>query len=147
MWTWRNFAVLFLLSVLANTAVYGPTAAQDADNLVALNQQVERLYQRSMNVVALPLARRAVALAEQRGLEDAVLANTLCNLAAIYKTLGRDGEAEPLYRRALEVRKKILPADDSNISSVIIRLVEVYRALNRSSDAQSLLDHWLMLRP
>jgi hypothetical protein len=46
------------------------------------------------------------------------LATSLPNLAALYKSQGRYGEAEPLYRRSLAILLQSLGADHPNTETV-----------------------------
>ncbi len=48
--------------------------------------------------------REAITRAERFGKEDPRLATSLSNLGEVYRAQARLAEAEPLYRRALEIR-------------------------------------------
>ena len=50
----------------------------------------------------------ALKTAEEYGPSDTKLATSLNNLAVLYRTQGRDADAEPLQRRSLAIREKIL---------------------------------------
>jgi Tetratricopeptide repeat len=59
---------------------------------------------------------------------------------------GRNGDAEPLHRRALEIREWAFQPDHPDISDSIIYLADVYRARHRIDDAMSLHAHWIAIR-
>jgi hypothetical protein len=77
------------------------TAAETAEDLTALNQQVVELYQAEKYAESIPLARRALAVAEDRfGADSVEVGITLSHLAALYYKQGRSEEVEPLLTQA-----------------------------------------------
>ena len=78
-------------------------AAQSNEDLGTLNQQIAELYQAGKFDEAIPIAERALALAQKlHGSEHPGLATGLNNLAALLLQTNRLAEAEPLMRRALQ---------------------------------------------
>jgi tetratricopeptide (TPR) repeat protein len=61
----------------------------------------------------------ALKEAEQFGAQDVRVATTLSALADLYRGQNKWPEAEPLYRRALTIQEKALPADHLAIRSKI----------------------------
>ena len=67
-----------------------------------LNRQSLDLYSAGRYNDAIPLAERALAINEaQLGADHPATATSLNNLAELYQSMGRYGEAEPQYQRAL----------------------------------------------
>jgi tetratricopeptide (TPR) repeat protein len=62
----------------------------------------------------------------------------LNNLAVLYYDQGRYAEAEPLFNRAIAVRKGALGADHSDVGQTMYRLARLYQAQKRLTDALSL---------
>jgi len=58
-------------------------------------------------------------------------ATGLNNLALLYKSQGRYGEAEPLYRRALAIREKASGPDHPDIAQSLNNLALLYRGQGR----------------
>ena len=87
----------------------GPTNAQTNDDLAALNQQVQQLYQAGKYAEALPIAERYVSAAKQRhGEGHTEYAKAISWLAVLLRANNRPAEAEPLMRRALAIDEKSL---------------------------------------
>jgi hypothetical protein len=47
---------------------------------------------------------------------DRSVAQSLNNLAELYRRLGRSADAEPLYKRSLAIREKVLGPDHPDIA-------------------------------
>jgi tetratricopeptide (TPR) repeat protein len=135
--------VLQILLPLANPTVCTPANAQSLDEITTVNKRVGELLSQGRYRDALAAAQRAVALAQQSGSEDAGSATALFNLATIYQNQERNREAEPLHRRALDIREKILRPDHPDIALSIVRLADVYGAQRRPGDPQLLYERWL----
>ena len=61
------------------------------------------------------------------------------NLALLYQAQGRYGEAEPLYRRALEARERVLGPEHPETLTSVNNLALLYRAQGRYGEAEPLL--------
>jgi CHAT domain-containing protein/tetratricopeptide (TPR) repeat protein len=144
---YRVFAVLRLsLTALLAIAPVSLAKSQTTDELRSLNRQVEQLFRDGKYSDALPIAQRALGLAEQRGSDDAGVATPLYNLAEIYWKQGRAEEAESLHRKALNIRENALAADRPEIDLSLGRIAEIDRSLNRYGALQLLYEHWLAVR-
>ena len=60
------------------------------------------------------------------------------NLAALYLAQGRYGEAEPLYRRALEAYERVLGKEHPDTLNSVNNLAALYEAQGRYSEAEPL---------
>src|SRR5690242_9600223 len=102
-WACLGLPALAVLLVLSGRA---PTFAQ-SDDLTALNQQIEQLYQIGKYDEAIALAQRLVELTGTRfGNEHPVYAHALDVLGDLYREKGRYAEAEPLYKSARNLLEK-----------------------------------------
>src|SRR5262249_27387098 len=107
-----------LLAVLALAVVGVPAMAQAPPNeLVArLSTQVGELNRTGRYSEAVPIAQRALSLAEQLyGPDHPDVGSCVNNLAELYRALGRYADAEPLYRRALAIWEKALGPDHADV--------------------------------
>jgi tetratricopeptide (TPR) repeat protein len=69
------------------------------------------------------------------------VATTLNNLAELYRTQGRYGEAEPLYLRALAILFNRLRADHPNTQTVQQNLRIFIAAVMQAGQTAQLSDH------
>jgi tetratricopeptide (TPR) repeat protein len=92
------------------------------------------------------LYQRALAIREQQlGADHPATALSLNNLAALYATTGRYGEAEPLYQRALAIREQQLGADHPDTALSLNNLAELYRTTGRYGAAEPLYQRALAI--
>src|ERR1700674_2601472 len=93
-------------------------------------------------------ARYEAALreAESFGASDLRLATTLNSLADVYRTQGRVAEVEPLYRRALGIREKVLGPDHPDAATALNGLAELYETEGRYAEAEALYRRSLGIR-
>ena len=76
------------------------------EQVYRLNQQIGQLYQQGRDQQALGLAVQARDLIRQHVGEDHPdYADSLNNLARVYREMGDYAAAEPLFRQALEIRR------------------------------------------
>lgn len=91
-----------------------------------LQAEAERLYEEGRYKEAIPVAKRAILLAEDRDGEHAGVADILNQLAVLYKQLGRYAEAEPLYLRALRIQEKTLGNNHPEVAASLNNLAVLY---------------------
>ena len=65
-------------------------------------------------------------------------ASSLNNLASLYRSQGRYGEAEPLYLRALQIREQQLGADHPDTATSLNNLAGLYQSQGRYGEAEPL---------
>ena len=63
---------------------------------------------------------------------------SVSNLAELYRAEGRLAEAEPLYKRALEGRERVLGKEHPDTLTSVNNLAELYRAEGRLAEAKPL---------
>jgi CHAT domain-containing protein/tetratricopeptide (TPR) repeat protein len=134
-----------LFAVLAMLSAPVRLVAQDADDEVALSQQVDELLRAGRYADALPIAQRALAKLKERYPEDDFHHSILLSrIAEIYARQGRYSDAEPYYRRALAVDEHTFGPDNFLITISVLRLADMHRLLNMA-DAEVLYKRVLAL--
>ena len=166
----RDFAVAFALSTLiilvfclraAGLETSSEIASQDSINAreikkveqsaelaetIELSNQVIQLYQAGKYLQALPLAQRALSLAEKTwGPSHLDVANCLINLASLYFSLEDYAHAEPLLQRALAIREKALGTQHPDVAYSLTNLGDLYRAKGDYLRAEELLKRALTM--
>jgi tetratricopeptide (TPR) repeat protein len=92
-----------------------------------LNQQVLQLYQQGKYNEAIPLAEKALAIREKLlGKEHPDVAQSLNNLAELYRVQGNYSKAEPLYVRSLAIREKVLSSEHPSVATSLNNLAGLY---------------------
>jgi len=92
-------------------------------------------------------ARAAIARAEEKyGPDDPRTAASLTDQADVYYARGDYAQAEPLYKRALAIREKTMPANDRNLASSLRALGCLERDSGRYREAELLLKRDLEIR-
>jgi CHAT domain-containing protein/Flp pilus assembly protein TadD len=111
-----------------------------------LNQQVIQLYQQGKYNEAIPLAEQALAIRKKvLGDNNRLTADSLNNLAELYKSQGRYSEAEPLLEQALAIRRKQLGDNHSDTAESLNNLAALYRDIGRYSEAEPLYQQALAI--
>ena len=67
------------------------------------------------------------------------------NLARLYGSQGRYAEAEPLYKRSLEIREKKLGKDHPDVATALNNLAELYKSQGRYEEAEPLYQRALAI--
>ena len=99
----------FVLLALGLWILACPASQSDDDEFKLLNQQVQTLFKQGKYQEAIPLAEKAVELTKRvYGPEQPNTAQSLNNLAVLYRVMGEYAKAEPLYQEALRIRQKVL---------------------------------------
>ena len=81
---------------------------------------------------------QALKSAQQFRPDDPRLAHTLNILANVYRAQGNYGQAEPLFRQALQIRAAALGADDPDVAASEDSLGRLYQAEGRYRQAEPL---------
>ena len=141
--TSRNRLVLMLCLALAGAAFVGtPSFAQ---GLSAQSGKIIQLTRAGKYAGALALAQAMVAQLE-KGPPNRDLAGAINNLAQVYGDMGRDAEAEPLYKRALAIMEKSAGLDSADIAPELNNLAALYERQLRYAEAEPLFKRALAIR-
>ncbi|MHC4148316.1 MAG: tetratricopeptide repeat protein [Planctomycetota bacterium] len=87
---------------------------------------------------AVKQVKAALSAAETFGPNDPRLAETLDTLAFLYAAQGKYAEAEPLYKRALAIREKVLGPDHLKLAFTLTGYAAVLRKTGRATEAAKL---------
>src|SRR5437879_8075159 len=103
----RNRWVFSLcLALLASTWLNAPSSAQKGDT-AALSARINELSRAGKYAEAVALSQGQVESLEKKyGPAHRDVGAALNNLAQVYGSQGRDGEAEPLFRRSIAIFEK-----------------------------------------
>jgi tetratricopeptide (TPR) repeat protein len=93
------------------------------------------------------IAAFQAAIARRQSLSDPIpLATSLSYLAELYRSQGRYAEAEPLYRRALQITEQQLGAEHPDTATSLNNLAGLYRSQGRYAEAEPLYRRALQIR-
>jgi tetratricopeptide (TPR) repeat protein len=146
--SWPRWAVL-LPHVLAATA-YLDREEAPAGQLQEASWLLDRpgayLRVRGRLNDAQPLLERVLAIAEAiHGLDHAIVATALNNLALTLSDLGHPDQAQPLLERALAIDEAAYGPDHRDVATDLINLATARRALGHPDQAQPLLERALAI--
>jgi tetratricopeptide (TPR) repeat protein len=128
-------AAMTFLPVFAGSAI-GQTETEEAERL---NQSAEKLLGEAKYDEALEAAKRALAIREKTlGFDNPDLANSLSNLARIYRAKGDFANAESTFRRIVEIIEKKLGAEHREIIRPISNLATLYNEMGDYTRAEPL---------
>ncbi|EDX74377.1 Tetratricopeptide repeat family [Coleofasciculus chthonoplastes PCC 7420] len=121
--------------------------AKPIESWQQLNQQVIQLYNQSQYTQAVSLAEAALVLAQQLwGNDHPHIASSLNNLAELYRSKRRLGEAEPLYQQALAMRQRLFAHDHPDVASSLNNLGLLYHFQGRLPEAEPLYQRAMEMR-
>jgi CHAT domain-containing protein/Tfp pilus assembly protein PilF len=119
-------------------------ALEEARNL---RRESERLYRAGRYDEARPLGERALAIREKAlGPDHPAVADSLNNLAELYRLKGDYAKAEPLQQRALAVREKALGSDQPEVANSLNNLANLYYSKGDYAKAEPLWQRSLAIR-
>jgi tetratricopeptide (TPR) repeat protein len=95
--------------------------------------------------LAIKYWRKAIELQNESGLQID-LATNFNNLAGIYRATGRYSEAEPLYKQALELTKRLLGDNHPSFATSLNNLAGLYKSTGQYTKAELLYQQALELR-
>jgi CHAT domain-containing protein/tetratricopeptide (TPR) repeat protein len=126
----------FLSAALVWTFLSFGALAQGKLELEALERQVVELVKAEKHAEALPLAAKALVLAEHEyGVEAAEVAVALLRLGEVLSGLNRYADAEPHERRSVAIREKALGPDHPLTAEAMIAAAGSLQELQRPDDA------------
>jgi esterase/lipase superfamily enzyme len=102
----------------------------------SLDRQIAQLKAAGKYAEAVPLAQRALALAEKKGANSPAVAKALDTLAGLYEAQNKYAEAEPLLKRSLAIREKSPGQPD--VAASRERLAVAYDKMGRAEDAKTM---------
>src|SRR5271165_490361 len=137
----------FVLLALSLWILACPASRSDDDDFNLLNQQVQTLFKQGKYQEAIPLAGKAVELAKRvYGPEHPNTAQSLNNLAVLYRVMGEYAKAEPLLQEALRIRQKVLGPAHPDTATCLYNLAVLYDAMGEYAKAEPLYQEALRIR-
>jgi CHAT domain-containing protein/Tfp pilus assembly protein PilF len=136
-----NRLMLACLALLASTCLSAPSSAQ---GLAAQSAKIAELGRAGKYAEAIPLAQAMLAQLE-KGPASRDLGGALNNLADLYGNVGRDSDAEPLFKRALAIMEKSVGLDSVAIAPELNNLAALYQRQGRYAEAEPLFKRALAL--
>jgi CHAT domain-containing protein/Tfp pilus assembly protein PilF len=144
----RVFAFALILRVgVAALLGWPPSALAQTAAFDGMNARIADLAREAKYADALALAQSAAEGARTKlGEETAVYARAIAWLAFLHQVQGRLSEAEPFFRRSLEIYERILPPGHPHIATSLNNLGFQYQITNRLDEAERLYKQALELR-
>jgi len=107
--------------------------------ILKLNQDVVKLYQQGRYEEALQPASHARDLSFQYlGNDHPDFAQSLNNLAVLYKSMGNYTQAEPLYKKATEIWRKALGEEHPSFATSLNNLADLYKSMGNYTQSEPL---------
>ena len=145
----KRLGLIIAVALTMDASVIAPAFPQQ-DEVATLTEKASELSRAGKFDEALPLAQRALAIAEKElgPLHYNIdVVTSLNNLAALYKNQGRYADAEPLYKRSLAIIEKALYGPgDPYVAGALANLAELYAKQGRFADAEPLLKRALAIQ-
>jgi len=136
----RSFIVIISIVIFFLFGGILISSAQDADIKRAeqLSQQTKQLYKQRKFSEAVPIAKELLAIFEEKlGPEHPKTAESLHNLAELYKAMGDYTKAEQLDKRALAIPNKIMEPDQPGTAQSKNNLAELKASKGNDTSAKS----------
>jgi tetratricopeptide (TPR) repeat protein len=97
-----------------------------------------KAFQLARSAEAERLFLAAIEQAEKFGKHDPRLAESLNSLAVLYATQGKQVEAEPLFRRALEINAQVFGPEHPEVAASLEVFAALLRTTHRDTEAEKL---------
>jgi CHAT domain-containing protein len=151
---------VLLCLVCASAWAQSPPAEQPGGTKPPLTaEQKAKLRERNRLIARIEQLRAkgnlgdaARLLLQKIALEEAIfgqahqeVANSLNELALLYKDMGRYADAEPLYQRSLKIYEARLGKDHPDVAVSLNNLANLYRDMGRSAEAEPLFQRSLKI--
>jgi tetratricopeptide (TPR) repeat protein len=104
-----------------------------------------KAFQQARSAEAERLFVAAIEQAEKFGKHDPRLAESLNSLAVLYATQGKQVEAEPLFRRALEINAQVFGPEHPDVATTLSNLAPLYATQGKYTDAEHLFGRALSI--
>jgi CHAT domain-containing protein/tetratricopeptide (TPR) repeat protein len=142
----RNKGIHFIIILTIASLATIPALAQESQ-WKELDARIEQLQKQGKNEEALPLAQKALKVAEATfGPEDPNTATALGRVGAALIDLGSYPEAEPILKRALAIQEKTLGQEAAPVAESLNRLGQLYYCEGKSTEAEPAYKRALAIR-
>ena len=138
---------LFLASALFAFSPLSYSQENDLQKATSLNQQLIQLYRQGRYSEAIPVAEKVLTIREKvLGPDHSDVAESLNNLAELYRTLGDYTKAEPFYKRSLAIYENVLGPEHPYVAISLNNLARLYHSLGAYTKAEPLYKRSLTIR-
>ena len=145
-WSWRSGVLRFRSQMIKtnedNRANFYAQMGKEYVNRMKRGQAADYKTEQSL---ALEYLQEAVAL-QGKSDPNIGLADSLNELANLYRDMGRYSKAEPLYLQALQLRKHLFGEDNPDVATSLDNMARLYHFQGRYAEAETLLKQALKLR-
>jgi len=138
-------ASVVLLLLAFGAGLFCNAGALAQGGLLARSARISALSDAGKYADAIALAQAMASELEKSQPNSRNHAGALNNLAQLYGEVGRDAEAEPLYRRAIAIMEKAGVADSADIAPELTNLAALYQRQGRYDEAEPLFKRALAL--
>jgi CHAT domain-containing protein/Tfp pilus assembly protein PilF len=136
---WRVTDARIALEDVERLARLEPADRRRLAEAQQLHGEVDQLYRQGRAPEAVPLAQKALDITKQLlGQRHPDYAQSLNNLAQLYRSQGEYAKAEPLYRQALALRKQVLGQRHPSYAASLNNLALLYQAQGEYGRAEPL---------
>jgi len=137
---------MFTLMVVLSLSAFLVQAQGAGNQWKALNEQLFEFIRSKDYDRAIPIAKKALKVAEDNvGANHPEVATSLNNLADLYRDQGRYADAEPLYQRSLDISEKTLGAEHPAVATSMNNLAGLYQDQGRYAEAEPLYQRSLAI--
>jgi CHAT domain-containing protein len=123
-----------------------PVFGQSIQDAIRLNNEALQLYNQGRLTEATARLRSSLAIVERVPGANGTWATIASLLATVYKEQGHYSDAEPLYKRSLEIAVKLLGSDALPVAELTNNLARLYNEQGRYSDAEKLYKRALAIK-
>jgi tetratricopeptide (TPR) repeat protein len=133
-----RYAILCFFAAFSWATLASDMASGQSSELMDAYNTYESLYQQGRYAEAEPYAKEALRLAVEEVRPDPTIAIFLNNLAELYLVQRYYAEAEPLFRRSLEIKEKTLGPEHLDVANTQHNLATLYGEQSRYAEAEAL---------
>ncbi|MBI5260899.1 MAG: tetratricopeptide repeat protein [Bradyrhizobium sp.] len=138
----NRVALTVCVALAACACLASPSSAE---GLAAQSGKVIELGRAGKYAEAIALAQAMLANLE-KGPPNRDVAGALNNVAQLYGDVGRDADAEPIFKRAIATMEKAVGVDSVEMAPLLNNLGALYQRQLRYSEAEPLFKRALVLR-
>jgi tetratricopeptide (TPR) repeat protein len=120
--------------------------AQEQSELQPLKTKLDQLVASKNYIDAVPVAESIVAVIEETQLDSLELTTALEALAEIYEKADRSGDVEPVLKRIIAIRERLLGGQHPDLAKPLEALADHLNASGRQEDAADAYSRVLEIR-
>ena len=143
----KRMTLLIALAVLLSPGLFNSPARAQADDPLALMQQVIPLAREGKFDEAIEIQKRVLAaIGKMAGKEHPLYLMQIAGIGDLYGMKGDNAQAEQYHLEALGLREKILGQEHADVASSLAALANAYTNQARYDEAEAALGRALAIR-